>query len=134
MPKLTTLEWELLFGDIRCQEQELEDDLNDLWATAENAKEEVDAIADYAPYCSDCNRDTNVIDEYYMVKDELWEQATATQQADKLCIGCLEKRIGRQLTKHDFNDAPVNELSYGTKSDRLRNRLTAEAYHDTAAD
>jgi hypothetical protein len=38
-----------------------------------------------------------------------------------LCIGCLERRLGRELEPVDFTDAPLN---YGSrKSERLRQRL-----------
>jgi hypothetical protein len=29
--------------------------------------------------------------------------------ADILCIGCLEKRIGRTLCRADFEDVPIND-------------------------
>jgi hypothetical protein len=40
-----------------------------------------------------------------------------------LCIGCLEKRIGRTLCRTDFIDAPINDPNEHQHSDRLRNRL-----------
>jgi hypothetical protein len=40
-----------------------------------------------------------------------------------LCIGCLEQRLGRLLTKDDFTDAPVNSIWMGVGSTRLKNRL-----------
>ncbi len=49
-----------------------------------------------------------------------------------LCVGCLEARLGRQLHRGDFADAPLNDLSYYRpekawwhRSDRLRDRLAA---------
>ncbi len=44
--------------------------------------------------------------EWYMVLDELWVRIG---QPDVLCIGCLEKRLGRPLTAADFSDLPINE-------------------------
>ena len=40
-----------------------------------------------------------------------------------LCIGCLEKRIGRKLRRQDFTDCPLNEITE-TKSLRLQDRLS----------
>jgi hypothetical protein len=43
-----------------------------------------------------------------------------------LCIGCLEKRIGRTLMSSDFTDAPINDPNDPDISDRLRDRLTTK--------
>jgi hypothetical protein len=71
-----------------------------------------------------------------MVSDEVWERAwrgcprkwwwrhVSGQQI--LCVACLERRLGRRLTRCDFADAPVNDLGNGDyRSDRLIDRLTA---------
>jgi hypothetical protein len=45
-----------------------------------------------------------------MVNDELWDQFG--EQLDTLCVYCLEKRLGRKLTKEDFKqfmNSPVNQ-------------------------
>jgi hypothetical protein len=73
------------------------------------------------PYCADCGADTIMIGEWYMVTNEVWEQAWAGRRHPRhdgckiiidgteiLCIGCLEKRIGRTLVAADFPDMPVN--------------------------
>jgi hypothetical protein len=61
--------------------------------------------------CADCGVGTWTIGEYYMVHDEVWEQAWAGRRKawhgkvpgqEILCIGCLEARIGRTLTYGDF--------------------------------
>jgi hypothetical protein len=109
------------------------------------------------PFCCDCGVDTLATDEFYMVNDEVWNQAWAGRQRatpglrkyhDKrdlndaqpllfeqldrfvheegqeiLCIGCLEKRIGRTLCRADFTDVPINNPNLS--SDRLRDRLAA---------
>lgn len=72
--------------------------------------------------CYDCNEDT--WDEYYMIRDPLWVLATISKPAHLLCIGCVEHRLGRKLTKADFTNAPINDLNMG-HSDRLLNRLLA---------
>ena len=86
--------------------------------------------------CVDCGVGTLTLREWYMVKDDVWELAWAgrrkswykdvpdcTLGVEVLCIGCLEKRIGRKLTACDFTDALVNDLRLGNNSARLRERL-----------
>ncbi len=83
--------------------------------------------------CADCCVGTLTIGEYYMVKDDVWKQAWAGRRKpwhaldgqEILCIGCLEKRIGRTLMACDFTDAPVNDPNKGNISKRQRDRLTA---------
>ena len=59
-----------------------------------------------------------------MVEDEVWYSAiTARSKPDMLCIGCLEQRLGRLLTKDDFSDAPLNEEEFLIRSERLKTRL-----------
>lgn len=73
--------------------------------------------------CIDCHENTHEIGEYYMVTDSVWTKAGMTD--GMLCIGCLEDRIGRRLTKKDFPDYPINteEMDWNTRSKRLKNRL-----------
>jgi len=90
--------------------------------------------------CADCGIDTiHTINEWYMVYDDLWDLAWADRRKSRkywddrphpvyfrdeiLCIGCLEKRLGRTLIAGDFTNAPVNNSQY--KSERMRDRLTA---------
>ena len=73
--------------------------------------------------CMDCGSNTLHINEYYMVTDEVWEAAHPKKRG-MLCIGCLEDRLGRLLTKDDFTDAPVNSGNFFTQSARLLSRLT----------
>ncbi len=78
--------------------------------------------------CQDCRVETNHLmtdkcAEWYIVFDSVWEQATKDTPANFLCIGCLEKRLSRKLTRADFSDAPLNSLSGYGRSRRLRNRL-----------
>jgi hypothetical protein len=82
--------------------------------------------------CADCDVGVFTIGEWYMVTDEVWEQAWAGRlkpwhEMDGqqiLCIGCLEKRIGRTLMAWDFTYALVNDPNDGSISDRLYDRLT----------
>jgi hypothetical protein len=85
--------------------------------------------------CRDCRWQTlsakpGVRCESYMVTDDVWTAAGDPQGF--LCIGCLEARIGRRLTRADFDDVMMNDLSitdadyaWSWRSDRLRDRLSA---------
>lgn len=85
--------------------------------------------------CADCGVGTWTLGEFYGVKDEVWAQAWAGRlkpwhEIDGqqiLCIGCLERRIGRTLMACDFTDAPINDLTdphcSNQMSDRMRDRL-----------
>jgi hypothetical protein len=52
--------------------------------------------------------------EWYSVWDYLWQEAGMPLESEQLwssgflCIGCLEKRLGRELTAEDFPDYPIN--------------------------
>lgn len=74
-------------------------------------------------FCIDCGFDT-FQNEYYVVKDEIWP---IKQNGGMLCIGCLEKRIGRSLTKDDFTDCLVN-TDLRPRSKRLQDRLKMQKY------
>lgn len=64
-------------------------------------------------YCMDCEKSEREFDEYYMVKDEIWERAVFPyERRGLLCIGCLEERLGRQLRPEDFTNFPVNSYEY----------------------
>lgn len=73
--------------------------------------------------CIDCKKDTGRIEEYYMLKDEVWIQVHDSKYG-MFCIGCFEQRLKRKLTKEDFNNSFVNSLNFDKKSMRLLNRLT----------
>lgn len=90
--------------------------------------------------CDDCgvhtvsytNGEPNFPWEWYMVNDEIWVEAGMPMDPEVehsgwgyLCIGCLEQRIGRRLTKADFTDAPVNWPDPVLHAPRLLERLTA---------
>ena len=61
--------------------------------------------------CVDCGLGTVVAGEVYTVHDDIWEQAWAGRRKwwysrvpgqEILCIGCLERRLGRKLVVGDF--------------------------------
>jgi hypothetical protein len=74
--------------------------------------------------CYDCQVDTLEIQEYYTVKGGVW--AAAGGGHGLLCIGCLENRLKRRLTKTDFSSTPVNWLFSEQQSQRLLDRLAAD--------
>lgn len=74
--------------------------------------------------CADCRTDVVGIHEWYMVHDQVW-QAAGMCNFGFLCIGCLEKRLGRRLAAADFRDLEVNRDR--NHSDRLADRLTEAA-------
>jgi hypothetical protein len=72
--------------------------------------------------CVDCQEDTDKLNEYYMVRDTVWKQAKGPA-AGMLCIGCLERRIGRRLRRADFLPCALNDGSF-PQSRRLKARLS----------
>jgi hypothetical protein len=42
-----------------------------------------------------------------MVRDDVWTAAGIRDGF--LCVGCLERRLGRSLAPDDFPDLPINE-------------------------
>jgi hypothetical protein len=76
--------------------------------------------------CLDCLTEVTFAtpDEYYMVHDALWLRANP-QGHGKLCVGCLEARIGRKLDPRDFVDCQIN-LRFGAMSERLKSRITGQ--------
>jgi len=76
--------------------------------------------------CKDCEVDTHYIQESYMVHDSLWLSAGMTPNGGRLCVKCLEKRIGRKLNRRDFFLCPLNIEPYFHRervSKRLMKRL-----------
>jgi hypothetical protein len=83
--------------------------------------------------CADCGVDTDKIHEYYMVHDVVWQEAGGKRDDMMLCVGCLEKRLGRELKPSDFSDAPLNDPRIAYQSRRLWLRVggaTAERLLD----
>jgi ribosomal protein L34E len=77
--------------------------------------------------CQDCGQRTigtkKIPGEWYMVHDSLWAQAAMEPLGGWLCVGCLERRIGRRLTPADFKDVAANDSTRMRHSDRLASRL-----------
>jgi hypothetical protein len=52
--------------------------------------------------CIDCGIDTIAIGEFYAVCDTVWARSGLGENDGMLCVGCLERRIGRKLRRADF--------------------------------
>jgi hypothetical protein len=70
-------------------------------------------------YCVDCGIDCEEIGEGYMVRDDLWPIG---KDDGMLCIGCLERRLGRRLMRQDL-DLGGDWHTKRHLSARLRERL-----------
>ena len=60
--------------------------------------------------------------EVYTVCDTIWEKAGMTPYGGCLCIGCLEKRLGRELKPNDFLRAHPFNADYIPGTARLKQR------------
>jgi hypothetical protein len=95
-------------------------------------------------WCVDCSASTR--GELYIVRKSVWELAWIGRRKswysrldcqqiglEVLCIGCLEKRLGRTLTASDFiPDMPCNDPTQKRISERLRDRLTTDGRDDAS--
>lgn len=58
--------------------------------------------------CLDCHVCTFCINEYYMVYRRIWKKINPKING-MLCIGCVEKRLGRKLNTKDFTKCSLNK-------------------------
>lgn len=72
--------------------------------------------------CLDCDVDTGKIGEHYFVHDHIWFSVVNSQKG-MLCVGCIEKRLGRKLNKNDFPKVIINNPKFESKSSRLMDRI-----------
>src|SRR5262249_31316161 len=91
---------------------------------------------DLAALCADCGVDTTPCTgrrgcrhtgrwEYYVVRNEIWR--AVGMEDGFLCIGCLEARLRRRLTRRDFPRYPINDAHDPWHTRRLVDRLRARA-------
>jgi hypothetical protein len=73
--------------------------------------------------CLDCGTNTLETGEYYMLQDAVWLEANPSDRG-MLCIGCVEKRLGRTLAAGAFSQCPLNDCTVG-RSERVRNRIAS---------
>jgi hypothetical protein len=76
--------------------------------------------------CLDCRINTDAIDEYYMLRNEVWTEVNPEIDGH-LCISCVERRLGRILTPADFTGGQVNSSATLRRSPRLIDRLGVSA-------
>ena len=80
--------------------------------------------------CLDCGMDTTPCTqsrgcrhtgrwEMYMVYHRVWQAAGMGKGF--LCIGCLERRLGRRVVPEDFTKAPINRHA-SWETERLASR------------
>ncbi len=69
--------------------------------------------------CGDCGKST--LNEYFMLKHALWRSLDV--KCPLLCIMCIERRLGRELTPDDFLDCPLNQHPFKNSSKLLLRRL-----------
>lgn len=82
--------------------------------------------------CLDCGADTSKhgIQEWYMVTQRMWDKVA--KDGDVLCIGCLEKRLGKvlggegQLRAAAFEGYPINYDGIFPQSERLQSRIRGD--------
>ena len=77
----------------------------------------IEPSEEWSRCCGDCLFDVFAGNEYFIVRDDVWPLAS---DGGKLCVGCLESRIGRRLTPDDFTDCEVNRWR---ASERLSARM-----------
>lgn len=103
---------------------DLTDTRNELEALRTMSPAELNALR-WFDQCHDCGgRAWTQLCEDYNVRDDIWHQACRAEPVMKddyglLCVGCIERRLGRQLTSADFTGVPRRE-----KSARLLDRIT----------
>lgn len=78
--------------------------------------------------CFSCGVDTFALGEDFYVEDDLWRQYGVEGM---LCIGCFEKRLGREMVRADFKgvggpDKWEEFFPHAKASERYRDRWGRE--------
>ena len=74
--------------------------------------------------CADCQENTFIKNEYYMLHDKIW--CSVASKFEMLCISCFEKRLGRPLFREDFVDKPINFGCIFSQSKLLFSRINTK--------
>lgn len=56
------------------------------------------------PYCVDCR----IFGGHFMLHNDVWAKAAGKDSKGRLCLPCIEKRLGRPLVIDDFSAVPLN--------------------------
>lgn len=82
-------------------------------------------------HCSTCGKDVfKDPRDYYMLKDELWEEICNNDyisKTDVLCLSCAEKILGRKITSEDLKTDVGCNYIYPINSNEPVLLLTKEA-------
>jgi hypothetical protein len=74
--------------------------------------------------CNDCSVNVVSIGEFYMCPPRVWRDELGLSCDDNLCIGCLEKRLGRRVGPFIDIMPPGSNYSWmQPPSDRMRDRF-----------
>lgn len=73
--------------------------------------------------CVDCGADILETGEDYLVHDLVWDATGLEPEGGMLCVGCVEKRLGRRLRPEDFPDVYINRIRREGGPPRLRSRM-----------
>ena len=85
-----------------------------IWEAREAGKEWSDTI------------EYSAASEVYCVRDKVWKEAGMEPYGECLCIGCLEKRLGRKLKPKDFlRNHPFNNMPGTPRLLKRRGRSSA---------
>ena len=76
--------------------------------------------------CNDCGVNVVTVGEFYMLHLDIWEDQLGLGWDDNLCIGCLEKRLGRKVSLVDMCSIP-NYPWMKPRSIRLMHQLFGNA-------
>ena len=79
--------------------------------------------------CTDCGGKT----EAYFVEDDIWtDNVPKSKQKKSLCLSCLEKRVGRKLTKKDFKKSEIHGHQEWWKdvNESLRDKMIPKSDED----
>lgn len=101
-------------------------ELNKLFKKRNHIRRQIEKLTGFDPFCVDCRVDTHHIQESYMVHDRVWKKAGMKPDGGRLCVGCIERRLGRKLNCNDFFLIGLNIDAYiypWAASRRLRKRL-----------
>lgn len=86
--------------------------------------------------CAHCQVNTEAINELFQLTPRLWRYlAIVDDRLDSqppMCVGCVEKVLGRTLSTTDFESSPLHLASF-THSPRLRGRLDGLAATEEGA-
>lgn len=65
------------------------------------------------------------VHEDFYVHDDLWQRVAGGESDRIVCIGCFERRLGRELSRADFK-GPPHDLFGTPPSERFKERFSRE--------